>query len=52
MSPNITAHLTPSNLLALNRRSFAILLICVVLQTVKIGLPSTEVLREPGYGIC
>ena len=39
-------------MLALNRRSFAILLICAVLQAVKNGLPSTEVLREPGYGIC
>ena len=52
MSPTIAAHLTPSNPSALIRRSFAILLICVVLQTEKSGLPSTELLRKPGYGIC
>eukprot|EP01045_Picozoa_sp_COSAG04_P001003 COSAG04_NODE_30_length_35898_cov_42.288053_2_plen_91_part_00 len=34
------------------RCSFAILLICVVLQAVKTGLPTNELLREPGYGIC
>ena len=33
-------------------RSFGILLVCVVLQTKKNGLPPTEVLVEQGYGLC
>eukprot|EP01045_Picozoa_sp_COSAG04_P011832 COSAG04_NODE_775_length_10405_cov_20.166214_2_plen_98_part_00 len=36
----------------LRTRSFTILLICVVLQTEKNGLPSTELLRKHGYGVC